>query len=348
MNVPKARKLKSGNWFIQMRLGGESVSVTAPTSSACIKEARLIKAEYKAGLRAPKQEKPETPVLTLDKAIEEYCESKSNVLSPATIRGYQNIRKNQLKEIMQKNIYELALLDDKAWQEIINREAGNYAPKTLKNSVGFIKTVIQQKTKQVFPEVTLAAVPPSDINFLEPEEIPVFVEAICKTDVAVIALLALSSMRLSEIQALDWSGIKKNPDFIRTNGAVVPDEDNIMRHKKANKNATSSRNVPILIPELKEMIERDRKPSGPVMDCSRSHFLRQVHRICEECKITDVTIHGLRHSFASLAYHLKVPEKITQEIGGWSDSGTMRKIYTHIARKDITRYQDALADFYKK
>ena len=141
MNVPKPRKLSSGNWFIQMRLGGESVSITAPTSSACIKEARLIKAEYKAGLRAPKQEEPEKPVLSLDKAIEEYCESKSNVLSPATIRGYQNIRKNQLKEIMQKNIYELALLDDKAWQEIINREAGNYAPKTLKNSVGFIKTV---------------------------------------------------------------------------------------------------------------------------------------------------------------------------------------------------------------
>ena len=348
MNVPKPRKLSSGNWFIQMRLGGESVSVTAPTSKKCIQEATMIKAEYQLGKRVKPAEKEEPPVLTLDKAIQEYCDSKSNVLSPATIRGYQNIRKNQLKEIMQKNVYELALLDDKAWQEIINRESGNYAPKTIKNSVGFIKTVIQQKTKQVFPDVTIASVPPSDIKFLEPEEIPVFVQAVIQTDIAIPALLALSSMRLSEIQALDWSGIKKNPDFIRTNGAVVPNEDNVMTRKKQNKNVSSSRDVPILIPELKELIEQQRKPSGPIMDCSRSHFLRQIHRVCQKNDLTDVTIHGLRHSFASLAYHLQIPEKITQEIGGWSDSGTMRKIYTHIARKDITRYQDALADFYKK
>lgn len=348
MKVPKPKKQPSGNWFIQLRLGGKSYPVTALTAKECIREATLIKAEYKLGKRQDVEEKEETPVLTLDRAIEEYCESKSNVLSPATIRGYQNIRKNQFKEIMQQNIYDLANLDDEAWQEIINRESGNYSPKTIKNSVGFIKTVIQQKTKKVFPKVTLGAVPPADTNFLMPDEIPVFVEAVCQTDIAIPALLALSSMRLSEIQALDWKGVKKNPDFIRTNGAVVPNEDNVMTHKKQNKNFTSSRDVPILIPELKELIKTQRKPSGPIMTCSRSHFLRQIHRVCERNNITDVTIHGLRHSFASLAYHLKVPEKIAMDIGGWADSGTMHKIYTHIAKKDITRYQDALADFYKK
>lgn len=347
MNVPKPRKLKSGNWFIQMRLGGKSYSVTAATAKECTREASLIKAEYQMGKRFP-EEPEETKVLTLDKAIEEYCETKSNVLSPATIRGYQNVRKNQFKEIMQRNIYDLADLDFKAWQEIINKEAGKYSPKTLKNSVGLLKTVIEKKTGKKFPEVTLGAVAPADTNFLTPDEIPKFVQAVSQTDVAIPALLALSSMRLSEIQALEWSGIKKNPNFIRTNGSVVPDENNVMTHKKQNKNASSSRDVPILIPELKELIEQQRKPRGPVMECSRSHFLRQIHRVCKNNDLTDVTIHGLRHSFASLAYHLKVPEKITQEIGGWSDSGTMRKIYTHIARKDITRYQDELADFFKK
>ena len=348
MNVPKPRKLKSGNWFIQMRLGGKSYSVTASTAKECTREAGLIKAEYQLGKLPINQEEEKTPVLTLDKAIEEYCNSKSNVLSPATIRGYQNIRKNQFKSIMQRNVYELASLGREAWQEIVNEESGKYSPKTMKNSVGLLKTVLEHKTQKVFPEVTLALAPPADTNFLTPEEIPAFVKAISQTDVAIPALLALSSMRLSEIQALDWSGIKKNPDFIRTNGSIVPNEDNVMTRKKQNKNVSSSRDVPILIPELKELINQQRKPSGPIMTCSRSHFLRQIHRACQANGLTDVTIHGLRHSFASLAYHLQVPEKITQEIGGWSDSGTMRKIYTHIARKDITRYQDALADFYKK
>lgn len=348
MNVPKPRKLKSGNWFIQMRLGGESISITAPTSAACTKEAMLVKAEHKAGKRVLKEDPGSLPARSLDQAIKNYCESKSNVLSPATIRGYQNIRKNQFKDIMQKNIYELSNLSKESWQKIINKEAAKYSPKTLKNSVGLIKTVIEQETGRVFPDVRLSFVSPSDTNFLTADEIPIFVEKICQTDVAVPALLALSSMRLSEIQALDWKSVKKNPDFIRTNGAVVPDENNQFKHKKQNKNASSSRDVPILIPELKKMIERERKTEGPIMSCSRSHFLKQVHKTCQNNNITDVTIHGLRHSFASLAHHLNVPEKIAQEIGGWSDSATMRKIYTHIAKKDITRYQEAFSDFYEK
>lgn len=349
MNIPKARKLSSGKWFIQMRLGGESVSVSDYDKKKCEQEAKYLKAEYQAGKRAPKEEpkpEPEKPSLTLDQAIDDYCKSKSNVLSPATIRGYQNIRKNQLKEIMQKNIYDLVDLTEEDWQEIINRESGNYSPKTIKNSASFAKTVIQGKTKRVVPSSTIAAPVDADTPFLYAEEIPIFVSAVMDTKIAVPALLALSSMRLSEIQALDWKDIKKDPDFIRTNGAVVPDENNKLIHKEQNKNLTSARDVPILIPELKKAIARDRKESGPILYCSRSYFLKKVHSICQENNITDVTIHGLRHSFASLAYYLQVPEKIAMEIGGWSDPATMHKIYTHIAKKDIRRYKTEIADFY--
>lgn len=36
MKVPKPRKLTSGTWFIQMRLGGESVPVSAATRTGCV------------------------------------------------------------------------------------------------------------------------------------------------------------------------------------------------------------------------------------------------------------------------------------------------------------------------
>ena len=39
MKVPEPRKLKSGTWFIQMRLGGESVPVSAATRTECIRQA---------------------------------------------------------------------------------------------------------------------------------------------------------------------------------------------------------------------------------------------------------------------------------------------------------------------
>lgn len=41
------------------------------------------------------------------------------------------------------------------------------------------------------------------------------------------------------------------------------------------------------------------------------------------------------------------PEQIAMEMGGWSDIGTMRKIYTHIAQQDMERYKTKLQDFFK-
>ena len=42
MKVPEPRKLKSGTWFLQMRLGGESVPVSAATRTECIRQAEKI------------------------------------------------------------------------------------------------------------------------------------------------------------------------------------------------------------------------------------------------------------------------------------------------------------------
>lgn len=345
MNVPKPRKLSSGNYFIQMRLGGESVSVTAPTSKECIREASYIKAEYLAGKRVQTKEEPPKETITLTQAIDKYIDEKYNTLSPSTIRGYRAVQKHRFQEVMETPMDEIMLLN---WQEIANKEALSCSAKYLDNAYSFLQTVVKYNTKQSLPDITLPAIKPANTSFLMPEEVLKFVDAVKDTKIAVPALLALSSMRISEITALDWKDIPPNPDFIRTNGAVVRDEVNGWAKKSTNKNETSTRNVPILIPELKEAIEKSRKPSGPVIGVKQDTLRQNVHRICKQEGITDVTIHGLRHSFASLAYHLGLPEKVTQEIGGWKDSGTMHRIYTHIAQQDITRYKGVLSDFYER
>lgn len=348
MRVPKARKLASGSWFIQLRLGGQSIPVTAATQKQCVADAALIKSAYLAEKRLPERTQEKTDDITLKTALDAYIEAKKGVLSPATIRGYRNIQKYRFKEIMGSDVYELAKLSKQEWQKIVSRESKNCAPKTLKSSYSLIKTVLQEQTMTMLPKITLPAAVPHDVNFLTADEIPIFVEAVSKTDVAIPALLALSSMRLSEIQALDWKDIKPDPEFIRVKGAIVPGEDHKLRRKEQNKNATSARYVPIMIPALKAALKAERKQSGPVMECSRSHLLKMVHKVCQQAKITDVTIHGLRHSFASLAYKLQIPEKAAMQIGGWADTGTMHKIYTHIAQQDIAQYSGAMADFYSQ
>lgn len=341
MKVPEPRKLTSGKWFIQMRLGGQSVSISNYDKNACIREARAVKAEYLAGKRDIDAPAPAAPTLT--EAIDAYIAAKSNTLSPSTIRGYRKMQRNSFKSTMPRRLDQIQAGE---WQTIVNEEAARCSPKSLRNAFFFIKSVVLFATGEHLPAVSMPGMIPAQKEFLTPEQIRIFVQAIKDEPIAVPALLALSSLRSSEIAALRWEDIAQQPDFIRVSGAVVRDELGRPVLKKQNKNASSARMVPILIPELKAAIERDRKPEGPVLQLTPNRFRDRVNRVCAQNDLPQVGIHGLRHSFASLAYHLQMPEKIAMEIGGWADSGTMHRIYTHIARSDIERYQKAIGDFY--
>lgn len=342
MKVPEPRKLNSGKWFIQLRLGGESIPVSNWDKQACIKEARAIKAGYLAGKRAPKEPKP---TLTLTAAIDAYIKAKSNTLSPETIRGYRIIQRNRFKNTMTRQLDQIKPAE---WQTIVNAEALLCSPKTLKNAYFFVASVVSAAGFPALPRVTLPGAVPAQKAFLTPDQIKIFVQAIKDHPHAVPALLALSSLRSSEIAALRWENIPKDPDFIQVSGAVVRDEHDKPTFKQQNKNATSARKVPVLIPELKAAIKRDRQPEGPVLTITPNKFRDHINAVCAAYDLPKVGIHGLRHSFASLAYHLQMPEKIAMDIGGWADSGTMHRIYTHIAQSDIERYRKAMGDFYSE
>lgn len=342
MKIPKARKLSSGNWFIQLRLGGESIPITARTEKECIRQAQYAKAEYLAGQRVPKAAAPAP--LTLTKAIDQYIQERQNILSPSTIRGYRAIQRTRYQDTMRRNLHDIA---DKEWQSIVNREAALCSVKTLRNSFSFLRSVLRAEIGKELPNIKLGVQIPHDTKFLNPDEIPLFISAAMSSPYAVPLLCALSSMRISEIAGLKWENIPRNPQFIRTESVIVHDENGKQVEKPQAKNQASTRNVPILIPQLKECLERDRRPEGPVLTIRKNSLLRVVHRICQNAGITDVTVHGLRHSFASLCYHLQVPEKIVMEIGGWNDFGTMRRIYTHVSQSDIARYETKIMDYYR-
>ena len=100
------------------------------------------------------------------------------------------------------------------------------------------------------------------------------------------------------------------------------------------------------VKELYDVLTAEKKKDGLVVSCDPYTIWRTINKICERNGLPKVGIHGLRHSFVSLAYHLDVPEKIVMEIGGWSDYQTMRKIYTHIAKSDISKYTDQFKLFF--
>lgn len=340
MKVPKAKKVSSGNWYIRMKLGGEVINITRPTEKAAQKAAELIKAEYRNGKNLCVDQK------TLSDAIDDYIEKRTATLSPLTIRGYDRIKKYRFQFLMQEKVSVLAKYSADQWQSVINRECKLVSAKTVKNSFAFIKSVVEHTADCRIKQPRMPQMIKAEKAFLTPDEIKKFVATCAGRPHAVSMLLALSSLRISEIAALRWTDVKPDFSFVHVGGAYVQDKDNNWVLKKTAKNASSIRNVPILIPELKEELQRCEKGNGFIMDCSQNTLRRSIEAVCKDAGITVVTPHELRHSFASLSYSLKIPEKICQEIGGWSDTRTMHDIYTHIAQSDISRYQNAIADFY--
>ena len=55
----------------------------------------------------------------------------------------------------------------------------------------------------------------------------------------------------------------------------------------------------------------------------------------------------MRHSFASLGYHLRLSEIEVMSMGGWSDSSTVHNIYLHLAQRDRLKAENKMAKFYR-
>lgn len=341
MKVPEPKQLTCGTWFIQLRLGGQSITVTGPDTktgkSECLHKAELIKAEHRAGKRIIRKPKEE---LTLRKAIDNYIAARSNTLSPSTIDGYRRIQKNRFKTVMDKPLKDVA-----DWQKICNAEAKLCAPKTLRNSYRFIVSVLTANGRQA-PKVTLPQMTSKGREWLDHEQISKLISSVTGKIEELCVLLALHSLRRSEILALDWKNIDLKNNTITVKGAVVPNEEHKFVSKETNKNATSSRTIKIMIPELNTVLKAIKNKSGAVMTCSPHTVCNRINKACREAALPEVGTHGLRHSFASLAYHLGMSELETMEIGGWADTQTMHKIYTHLAKQDRLKAENKMSEFY--
>lgn len=339
MKVPAPRKLKSGTWFIQLRLGGESISVSARTKKECIDKARLIKAEYMAGKREPKKEKPDTLVSVVDA----YIRDSSGVLSPSTIRGYEQIKRNRFQSVMKKPVNRI-----ENWQSVINSESKTCSAKTLKNGWSLIAASMAAAGYAV-PDVKLPQIVKASRPWLDAEQIRLFIEAVRGKECEIPALLSLHSLRRSEIMALTWEKIDLEGGIIRVEGSAVLDKENKLVYKETNKSKKSRRTVPIMIPALKRALENvpPEERAGLLLRCNPNTIWAQINRVCRVANIPQVGVHGLRHSFASLAHHVGMPEQEAMIIGGWEDMQTMRKIYTHISELDMARAKNKMAEFYK-
>lgn len=335
IKVPEPKQLPSGKWHIYLR--PEFVPVTEDSREKCVTKAKAIRAGYiEERKRIPKN------ALTLRKAIEAFMATNENALSPATIRGYDIICRHRFPEKIDQ-----PLEDTTGWQEAIDAANKAYSPKTVYNSWGLVREIMTENNVTP-PKVRLPQKRQPEKEWLTYDQILTFVDALRGKRCESGALLALHSLRRSEIFGLSWDDIDLKKGRIHVRGAMVQNKNNVYVKKKETKNASSARTIRIMIPRLKEVLKQQKDAGLPPVLSTPNSLTQSINRVCAAANLAEIGTHGLRHSYASLGFHLGLSELEVQEIGGWRDHNTVHKIYLHLAKQDRLNAENKMEKFYKE
>ena len=316
MKIPKARKLPSGSWFIQLRIGGTSVSITEDSEDMCVAKAMAIK----TGIIKTRKRKDD---ITVAHAFDIYISGRSNILSPSTIRTYKHIRQFRFQGIMSMRVGALKKADI---QSAINTEAKSIKPKTLKNAWGLFKAATYDYIDCDISRITLPEREPRNVTVYSGAELSKLFRAVEGDAIEVAVLLAAwLGLRRSEILALTYDCFNRERGTVAIKAARVPNENNELV-EKGTKTAKSTRIL--TCPQI--ILEKIGEGDGYLYDGHKQNYIgSRLTRICELNNLPHISLHELRHTNASIMLSLNIPDKYAMERGGWSSNDTMKYIYQH-------------------
>lgn len=261
--------------------------------------------------------------MTFDDAAKVYIASKSNVLSPATIRGYNIILRNLPADFLTTHIYDITSM---TVQTNVNNLVGmGKSPKTIRNYSSFIITVLKSAEIDVKPP-TLPQKEKKSPYIPSAGDIKKLFEAVKGTDIEAAIILATLSLRRSEIAALTPDDIKGN--VLTVNKALVPGADGKWV-LKATKTTDSTRDI-IIPQELADLI----KERGYIYNKMPDSLNDDLYRAQDAAGVPRFSLHKLRHFFASYMHDQGFSDKQIQEMGGWKTDSIMKTVYQHAMEMD--------------
>ena len=330
MKLPKAKKLPSGRWNIQVMVDGKRVSFTAMTE----REATAKAAAYKAGLA---QKKKSPTVMTVGEAIDRYIESKDGVLSPSTVAGYKRIRKNNLQELMP---IKLPALTQEIVQKAVNKMAKEKSPKSVANAHGLLSAALEMFYPDFRLRTTLPQKKRYEISVPSDSDISAIVSQAKGTKDELPVLLAIwLGLRMSEVLGLKWEDV--DGDILHIRRALVDEGE------KGTKTYGSQRDLPI--PKyIKEMIEKSPHASDYIVPMTRRTLYCRFQSLCRKAGVQHYRFHDLRHINASVMLALGVPNKYAQERMGHATDNMLKTVYQHTMSAQQAEVAKKVDDYFSQ
>lgn len=312
--IPQKRGKK---WRAQVTLGEERILVTGDSEEEYYAKARAARSRQIEIKKSP-------PSVKLGEAIDIFLRDHQNVISPSTLNQYESYRKTRFKNYLDEPCNKIN------WQRMIDEEAKHYAPKTVKNGWSLASESVRYVGVEV-PEVKLPKKRKAKRNWLDYEQIQTFLTAVEGKPYELGALLALNGLRRSELLYLSAEDIDTEKGTINVHGAAVVGRGNKLVYKDYNKNETSTRIVHIVIPRIIDLASGKK---GRLITTNPTTLYGSINDVCRKAGLPDVGVHGLRHSYVSLCFHLHVrPDTVMRE-GGYSNMQTVNEVYRHLAEQD--------------
>ena len=327
--VPTPQR-KGNTWYAQVTVGDERYYISGSTEEEYYAKARAAKANLIEIKKA-------APKLTLGTAIDNYIKDNDQVLSKSTVNAYMSYKKTRFQAYMKLDVGGIN------YQKMINDESReDLSPKTIHNAWRLVTASLRHADFPV-PQVNLPQKKKAERPWLDYQQIQTFTSVLRGKPYELGALLALNGLRRSELLHLTADDVDLDSGIIHVRGASVIGLNNKLTDKQTNKNQTSTRDVHIVIPRLTELI---RGKKGRLITTNPTTLYGLINGLCVKHGLPEVGVHGLRHSFASLAYHLKWSEATTMREGGWSNPDTVHRIYTHLANQDANEDIKRMQDFF--
>lgn len=330
---PKPVELPSHAWRCQVMLQGRRISVVDEDPEVAHAKALALKTGMIREAKSPAS-------MTVGDAIDRYIDSKDAVLSPATIRGYRKIRKNNLQELMD---VRLPALTQERVQKAINSMAKSHAPKSVRNAHGLLSAVLAE----FYPDMTLRTTLPQKKRYEaaipDVDEIRTIIETFSGSVMEVpILLAAWLGLRESEIRGLTWDCIRG--DILHVKGAIVDGDDGPA--EKGTKTFSGDRYI--RMPQrLLDALDRLPHRGEHIVSLSGQAMYKRFTYRCRKLGLPHYRFHDLRHVAASVAMSVGVPDTYNQKRMGHKTDNMLKTVYLHTLKSKEDEYADRIDETFE-